>query len=121
MSQTVSVDQFQEQVNELKRYCETLHVGQEGEVKFYLLKNLRLPNSCSPAICDALLAPTTHNGYPSRLYFSTEVSGPFPRNWNFTGRILGQNWRAFSFTVLTEGICLAEILKRHLTGLVQST
>lgn len=110
-----------EQLVELKRYCDEVHVGEEAGVKLYLLKNLRLPTQCVPIVCDGLLSPAQHNGYPSRLYFSTQISGPFPRNWNFSGRILERNWSAFSFTVTPEGLALSEILKIHLTGLVQST
>jgi hypothetical protein len=121
MSHVAEVRTLDEQIQELKRYCEEIHVGEEANVKLYFLKNLRLPATCDPESCDALLCPTQHNGYPSRLYFATEIKGSFPRNWNFNGRILEQNWRAFSFTVLTEGLSLTDILKAHLTGLVQAT
>jgi hypothetical protein len=121
MSGAVPVSALEDQIQELKRYCDELHVGEEANVKLYLLKNLRLPSKCEPSSCDALLCPTTHNGYPSRLYFATQIRGPFGRNWNFNGRILERNWHAFSFTVATEGRSLVDILKSHLTGLVQST
>lgn len=120
MSEIVAPQTLEEQIRELKPYCEELHSGEDAGVKLYLLKNLRLPASCTPEVCDALLAPTHHNSYPSRLYFATQIQGPFSRNWNFNGRILEQNWRAFSFTVATEGLSLVEILKCHLAGLVQA-
>ena len=111
-----------EQEQELKRYCDEVHFGEEAGVKYYLLENLRLPSKCLPASCDALLCPTAHpSGYPSRLFFAQPISGPFSRNWNFNGRILASNWVAFSFTVTAAGLSLVEILKRHLTGLVQVT
>lgn len=110
------------QIEELKRYCTDVFMGQEAGVDLYLLKDLRLPDLCKPESCDALLCPTQHNGYPSRLYFATRIAGPFNRNWNFNGgHILARNWHAFSFTVAPAGLTLAEILKRHLTGLVQAT
>jgi hypothetical protein len=121
MSGAAVVKTLDEQIQELKRYCDEVHLGEEAKVHLYLLKNLRLPTMCDPASCDALLSPTPHNGYPSRLYFPRVINGPFPRNWNFNGRILEENWSAFSFTVKTEGLSLAEILTRHLTGLAQAT
>lgn len=113
---------IEEQEQGLKRYCDEVHFGEEAGVKYYLLKNLRLPSMCSPGSCDALLCPTAHSsGYPSRLFFAKPISGPFSRNWNFNGRILAGNWVAFSFMVAPAGLSLVEILKRHLTGLVQAT
>lgn len=116
------IETIEEQEQGLKRYCDEVHFGEEGGVKYYLLKNLRLPSKCSPATCDTLLCPTSHpSGYPSRLFFAQPIRGPFGRNWNFNGRILTCNWAAFSFIVAPAGLSLVEILKRHLTGLVQAT
>ena len=122
MTAAEAMGTIEEQEQELKRYCDEVSSGEETGVKYYLLKNLRLPSKCSPASCDALLCPTAHSsGYPSRLFFAQPVSGPFGRNWNFSGRILASNWVAFSFTVAPAGLSLDEILKCHLTGLVQAT
>jgi len=120
VSEIIAPQTLDDQIQELKRYCDELRSGEEGGVKLYLLKNLRLPANCRPQTCDALLAPTQHNGYPSRLYFATQIQGPFSRNWNFNGRVLEQNWHAFSFTVAATGLSLVDILKNHLAGLVQA-
>ena len=116
-----AVGALDDQIQELKRYCAEVHLGEEGSTKLYILKSLVLPSKCTPATCDALLCPTHHNSYPSRLYFATKIDGPFARNWNFNGHILTHNWSAFSFTVVPDGLSLAEVLRRHLTGLVQAT
>jgi hypothetical protein len=105
-----------DQIEELKRYCENVSALPEGGIDFLYLGELRLPAGCSPATCDALLCPVAKDGYPSRLYFSVQVSGRFARNWNGTARIGEKNWYAFSWRVDLSAPTLAQLLLAHLNG-----
>lgn len=107
----------QEQIDELKRYCTKVSALTEGNIVFYYLGELRLPAGCNPAVCDALLCPAAKDGYPSRLFFSAQITGPYTRNWNVTGARIGEkNWWAFSWKVELSAPTLAQLLIAHLNG-----
>lgn len=106
-----------EQIEALKPYCAKLGKVAEGGVTLFLLSELRLPAGCTPQTCDALLCPVARDGYPSRLYFSVLVSGPYPRNWNVSNaRIAERNWFAFSWRVDLPQSTLVQLLIAHLNG-----
>lgn len=106
-----------QQTDELKRYCKTLCVLSEGGIDFLQMEALHLPAGCTPDVCDALLCPVAKDGYPSRLYFSTQITGPYMRNWNVTNVRIGErNWWAFSWRVALASPTLALLLISHLNG-----
>jgi hypothetical protein len=107
-----------DQVEELKQYCHELGTVSELGITYYLLTGLRLPAGCSPTTCDGLLCPSPKDGYASRLYFSQQIVGSFPRNWNGNARIAERNWYAYSWKA-SGAETLAEILVAHLTGLTR--
>lgn len=107
----------QDQIEDLKRYCAKLTALTEGGVTFFHLEGLRLPAGCTPQTCDALLCPVEREGYPSRLYFSVQVTSPYTRNWNVSNARIGEkNWFAFSWKVALSAPTLIEILIGHLEG-----
>ena len=107
----------QEQIDELKRYCTKVSALSEGGIAVLYLEELRLPAGCKPEICDALLCPSAKDSYPSRLYFSAQITGPYTRNWNVTGARIGEkNWWAFSWKVELSAPTLAQLLVAHLNG-----
>jgi hypothetical protein len=111
------VDFPQEQIDELKPYCDKLRAFTECGVTFLLLEGLRLPAGCMPSVCDALLCPMPKDGYPSRLYFSELIKGLYTRNWNKTDARIGErNWVAFSWMVNLAEPTIAQLLVAHLTG-----
>ncbi len=106
-----------EQIVALKSYGDRLSAVTEGGMTYFLLENLRLPDGCNPISCDALLCPAPKDGYPSRLYLSTQVGCGFPRNWNCSNaRIVDRNWFAFSWRVEGTALTLQELLVAHLAG-----
>ena len=109
-----------EQTAELKAYCTKLSEVIEGGVTYLFLENLRLPEGCSPPTCDGLLSPSPRDGYPSRLFLSTQVQCGFTRNWNFNGRIIEQNWVAFSWKLDGRPMTLKELLIAHLAGFTKA-
>jgi hypothetical protein len=107
----------QDQIEELKQGCDGVATCNDSGIAYLLLTNLGLPTGCTPATCDALLCPAGRDGYPSRLFLSQPVQGPFPRNWNFKGRICERDWVAFSWKVNTsESMRLAQLVRVHLDG-----
>jgi hypothetical protein len=103
-----------EQVAELKQIVEGAQPCAEGGIPYFFLPKLRLPDGCSLSEVDALLCPTAHHGYTSRLFFSQRFSSPTPRNWSTTAHILGRNWEAISWSFQQNGLSLAQILALHL-------
>src|SRR5688572_30637035 len=89
-----------DQLAELKLMCQLVAACDEAGATYILLRGLRLPEGCTPSTIDALLCPTEREGYPSRLFLSERVQGPFARNWNFDGQVCGGKWYAFSWKVL---------------------
>ena len=111
------MDYPDEQITALKRYCQRLSSFEELGTTFFKLDGLRLPAGCDPAVCDALLCPVEHAGYPSRLYFSGPVTSPYTKNWNATNERIGENnWFAFSWKVDLPNARLDQLLLAHLNG-----
>jgi hypothetical protein len=106
----------QDQIDELKQIAPSLNIAEEGGYTFILIEKLKLPDHCSPTEIDALLCPTPRDGYHSRLFFSSMVTGGPQRNWNGNIRVLGKNWHAVSWRT-KEGLRLAQMLMIHLNAL----
>jgi hypothetical protein len=91
-------------------------MAQEGGYTYLLIKDLPLPDGCSPPVSDVLLCPMERDGYQSRLFFPVKVSGGPDRNWNAQIRVLEKNWHACSWLV-GSNLRLAEMLLVHLNAL----
>lgn len=78
----------EEQVEELKEICSGAQPYEEGSISYFFLPKLSTPGGCSPEQVDALLCPTAHHGYTSRLFFAQRISSPQPRNWSTEARIM---------------------------------
>ncbi len=106
-----------EETEELKSYCAKLSLLSEAGVSFLYMEGLRLPTGCEPPVCDGLLCPVPKDGYPSRLYLSTQVKSLYTRNWNVSNLRIGEkNWFAFSWKVELTNPTLAQLLVAHLAG-----
>ena len=110
-----------DQIAELKRCCQTVSQYEEGGVTYFLLEGLHLPAVCTPPSCDGLLCPTPHSGYPARLFFSVQVQGRYPRNWNGNARIAERNWYAFSWQLNNANIRLVDLVVEFLSGFIRET
>jgi hypothetical protein len=102
----------EEQVRELVSLFPGVQQAVEGQVVFYLVPTLRLPEGCAPAEVDVLLCPSERDGYPHRLYFSAPVQGGIAINWS-AHFILGGQWHAASWRT-RDGLRLAQMLSAHL-------
>lgn len=103
-----------DQVRELKHLCPEVKKAVEAGVTYFLLPGLAMPEGRSPAQVDALLCPTTRDGYPSRLFVAEQVAGGHGTNWNASNvRILERNWFAVSWRV-NPNLRLAQMVAAHL-------
>lgn len=111
------MDIDQEQLAELVQQYSDVQMAGEGGVNYLLLPQLELPQGCVPSRVDALLCPSTRDGYMSRLFFAELISGGAARNWNVHNlRILERNWYAFSWQT-RPNLRLLQMVLAHLEGL----
>jgi len=106
-----------DEVEELSQLFPGISHGAEGGIGYFLIPSLKLPQGCTPESVDALLCPSSRDGYTSRLFFSELIRCTTSPNWNKQNeRILERNWFAFSFKV-RPGLRLAQLVASHLKGL----
>jgi len=105
-----------EQLGALKNLYPEILLGEEGGAELLLIKDIRLPKDCDPAIVSALLCPAPRDGYESRLFLDTKIVHKGQgQNWNpNTGSvILGKQWWAVSWKT-AKGQTLLQMLLDHL-------
>lgn len=106
-----------DQIEELNALFGDVKTSEEGGVAYFFIPSLCLPTGCSPDKVDALLCPTSRDGYAFRLFFAERIQSPTQQNWNVNSvRILERNWHAFSWRV-PENLRLAQMVGVHLRGL----
>lgn len=103
-----------DQIEELKEICPGTQQYEEGSISYFFLPKLRTPDGCSPEEVDALLCPTAHHGYTSRLFFAQCISSPQQRNWSTEARIMERMWHAISWNIPETNLRLAQILALQL-------
>jgi hypothetical protein len=89
----------------------------EGGYTYIYLPGINLPPGCTPQQTDALLCPTTHSGYTSRLFLKVQIQTPKTVNWNSQVFVLGQQWYAFSYNNIVD-MPLLSMVMNHLRGMV---
>lgn len=103
-----------EQVEELREICPGAQPYGEGGVPYIFLPKLSLPDGCSPDLVDALLCPTAHHGYTSRLFLSQRINSRQSRNWSTEARIMERTWYAISWKYDETNLRLAQVLALQL-------
>lgn len=111
----------EDQITELREFGD-VSTEQEGGTPYLLIKQVQLPDGCTPTRCDVLLCPVKGNGYNSKLYFAARVQGTKTQlNWHSenTFRILERNWYSFSWQLSENSLSLspAQLLALHLKPL----
>lgn len=108
----------EDQVRELEEIYPNVKQAIEAGVVYFLLPQLVLPIGCMPEYVDALLCPTSRDGYQSRLFFAQMIQGVPTRNWNAQGiaRILDANWQSISWQT-RPGLRLVQMVSAHLDAL----
>ena len=106
-----------DQVKELKACFPGVAVAEEGGVNYLLLPQCKLPNGCEPAVLDALLCPTSRDGYTSRLFLAQKVVHKGRgQNWNPAGSVVifGREWWAVSWKIAPGNDRLLGTVAAHL-------
>lgn len=105
------------QIKELKSLCPSLMGVEDGGTAYISIPKLKLPNECAPEVVDALLCPSTRDGYNSRLFLSEKVNHKGPgQNWNPNDGVIIANrrWWAVSWNTNAEKLRLLQMVLNHL-------
>jgi hypothetical protein len=102
-----------DEVQEMVSLYPGVRRGIEAGVTYFLIPDLALPAGRSPASTDALFCPSERDGYPSRLFLATAVTGGPGTNWNGNVRVFERNWFAVSWRI-RPGLRLAQMVRAHL-------
>ena len=94
--------------------CPDAEAMAEGGQVFAFLPRLRFRAKGEVQIMDALISPTAHSGYDTRLFFENIVPG-YAGAW--TGhQILSRPWQAISWRGVTPDQAWTRILSEHLAA-----
>lgn len=86
----------------------------EGGFNFIFFPEIELPSGCTPAKVKALLCYQKRDGYESRLFLSSKITGCRQKNWNANNiRMFDSNWFAISWRT-ESGLTVKEMLFNHL-------
>jgi len=112
---------FQEsQVEEFREsgLCESAEPDQEGGIPLLRIHGLKVPLTSGTRVLDAVLCPTTHAGYNTRLFF-TENLGPLaPRTANWSPVVwFGATWFAPSWQGVSPALTITQMVATHLQAL----
>jgi len=97
----------------ITRAFPTAKVLSEGGHTYIYIPELKMPEGCEPSRVDALLCIQPRDGYNSRLFISSRLSGCPSRNWNGNIVLLDRQWYAVSWKT-TQNLSYFEMLTVHL-------
>lgn len=104
----------QSQISEMKSlFGVGIQSFKEGDHKFILIPNQRIPGGVDTESVDLLLCPTSWGGYNSKLFFSRQIKTSQVRNWRPTARIAERTWHSFSWNIPV-GLSLVEQIMIYL-------
>lgn len=96
----------------LRAICPEAEPMSEGGAVFAFLPRLRFRAHGAAQCMDALLCPTAHSGYDTRLFFETAVPG-FAGAW-YPITILSRQWQTISWRGVSPEQPWTRILSEHL-------
>ena len=93
----------------------------ENNTQFVYLPELKIAVGENIKTLDALLCPSIHSGYSTRLFFSEPIiersnNVSQPANWT-AHTILGKTWHTWSWNGVSENLPLVQMLLAHLGAL----
>jgi hypothetical protein len=98
----------------LHSICPEAEGVSEGGKDFILLPNLKFTSDGEEVVVDALLCPSEHSGYPTRLF----LARAFPSKGQGAGWksyvIIGRTWYTWSWKDVPAALPLPQILLGHL-------
>lgn len=93
----------------------------ENTQQFVYLPSLQIMVGETVRTLDALLSPTAHSGYATRLFLSEQISerptiGANPANWS-RHQILSRDWYTWSWRDVSADLPLVQMLLAHVKAL----
>jgi len=115
------VSPIAEQLCTLTNVCPGARLMTECGQEFVFLPDLSVTVGKAAMKLDALLCPSGHSGYATRLFLSEPITDrPTIRgqaaNWS-THVVLGRTWHTWSWRDVSPGLPLLQILLGHLAAL----
>jgi hypothetical protein len=99
----------------LRTICDRPERLAEGGTTYVFLPNVKVMAAGTVRVVDALLCPSQHSGYTSRLFLSTPVP---ERGANWTQwQIFGRTWHTWSWQNVPSHLPLIQIVLEHLRAL----
>jgi hypothetical protein len=110
-----------EQLTSLHAVCKGATEKYEAGYQFVFLPQIKIAVGDQVKVMDALLAPTTHSGYTTRVFLSEQITerptiGTQAANWS-QHHIFGKNWWTWSWQGVTADLPWVQILIAHLSAL----
>ena len=99
----------------LETVCGSAQAMTEAGTDVVVLGQLKVRSDGAAHVVDAVLCPTAHSGYQTRLF----LSQPFPNkatNWT-VHQLLGRQWHTWSWQGVPANLSLLEMLMCHLDAL----
>jgi len=87
----------------------------DAGVNYLYLPGLRIHSAGQILILDALLCPSEHSGYTTRLFLSEPIPNKC-NNWS-VHTILSRTWHTWSWNNVPANLKLLQILSAHLRAL----
>ena len=87
----------------------------EGGKEFIYFPELSITVGGVTHTLQALLSPSEHSGYPTRLFLSKQI--PIALNWNHSMTMLDRTWYTWSWSGVSSSLPLLEIFLAHLAAL----
>ena len=109
----MSVDQ--QQLTEVAAPVPGAQLMPVAGIDYIFLPSLKVTVGQEERILDALLCPTTHGGYTTRLFLAEPISQR-GQNWT-THNILSRLWHTWSWNNVPASLSLMQILSAHLRAL----
>jgi hypothetical protein len=105
----------------LTSVCQGAKLVTEGAQEFIFLPGLSVTVGDAVKTLDALLSPSAHSGYTTRLFLAASIPerpniGAKPANWT-THAIMGCTWHTWSWNHVSADLPLLQMLLAHLAAL----
>ena len=107
---------IEEQIQEVLAAFPDSKLYSEGGFDFMVIPEIELPSGCNPGTVKGLLCYQPRDGYQSRLFVSSVITGCPQKNWSAMNvRLLDQNWFAVSWQT-EAGLTVFQMLMAHINA-----
>lgn len=98
--------------------CASAEPDEEGGFPLLRISRLIVPLASGARIMDAILCPTTHAGYHTRLFFAENLAAFAPKTANWNAFVwFGSTWFAPSWQGVSPALSITRMVSTHLQAL----